>query len=180
MKTFAKNLLATIFTFTFFAPVWAQVQLYPMSINSPANSAELNAIATQLVESVVTGNLQKTEALLSNDFMIYFSGGDSLTKEGFIKMWKGYHADATGHSFTNGEVVAVSVKEGPSAGDWALVWGLTQWTPNTTQSTIYSYVHLSIQIKKGKVTRCYQFQDQLPIVMQLGYQLIPPATASKE
>lgn len=179
MTTFAKTIFTVVLLVVFSFGLKAQVQLFPMTINAPANSAELTGIGITYVESLVKGNFKSAEEVMASNFMVYQAGGDSLTKEALIKTWKGYHAEATALTFTNGEVVAMNVKEGPSKGDWALIWGLASWTPNVTKQPIFSFTHMALQIEKGKVIRGYQFEDNLSIMMQMGYQLVPPATASK-
>ncbi|MEZ4828035.1 MAG: nuclear transport factor 2 family protein [Bacteroidia bacterium] len=180
MTTFAKTVFTAILIFTFSTGLRAQVQLFPMSINAPVNNAELVGIATQYVESLVKGEFKAADALIASNFMIYHAGGDSLNKEALIKIWKSYHADATGLSFTNGEILAMTIKEGPSKGDWALIWGLASWTPNVTKQPVYSYTHMALQIEKGKVIKSYQFEDNLAVMMQMGYQLVPPVTTSRQ
>lgn len=151
-----------------------QVNIEQPIVSIPANEAQLKALAIDFSTALVTHDLETARSLMHPDFVIYGVEADSLNRDGYLDLWKRYHAQATSHGIPQGSVMALQIEEGSEAGDWAAFYGMAQWTPTGMQHPVSSWMHMLIRIEAGQVIRVYNFEDHLSILMQMGYQVVPP------
>ena len=158
--------------------VQAQVQFDKMDVVIPTQSNQLNDHALGMLNAMIGGDFSAMKGHMHDDFMVYGVEEDSLDGTGFVKLWKSYHEGATDIKFTEGGVMAIHLNNEAMKGDAVLCYGLAQWTPKGTSQPIYSWTHLFMRYRDGKVWKIYTFQDQLPILLQSGFTVSPP-TANK-
>src|SRR5262245_34035380 len=95
---------------------------YSCSSVSDKKEKEHLAIAAKYMEAVETKNSATMDSLLADNYMGYGpSVNDSTNKADAIKSWK-YNTDNLYESikYTRHKELAVTVKDGESAGDWVL------------------------------------------------------------
>ena len=157
---------------------FAQVNFTSMDYSIPKNQAQLITLGNDFFHSLVSGDFEKVSSLMTDDFQVFGNGPQPLDKQTFIDVWKGYHKDGTSHGISEGQIFAVNIKEGPLAGPVILMWGAASWTPNGADKPIVSWVHNVMQVKDGKIGLIYHHQDQLSILMQMGFTVVPPSNQS--
>ena len=180
MKAQQKIFAALLLCFSLALAVHAQVNIHQPKVVIPANETKLKALAIDFADALVRNEIEKARSLMHPDFVIYGADVDSLDRDGYLKLWKGYHAEATELGIPEGSVMAIRIEEGTEVGDWAALYGMAQWTPTGRDRPVSSWMHMLIKVENGQVARIYNFEDQLSILMQMGYQVVPPdASASK-
>jgi ketosteroid isomerase-like protein len=175
MKTPLKILLALLLLSALASVSRAQVvNIEQPKVSIPSNEAQLKTLAIDFAKSLVTNDIETARSLMHPDFVIYGADTDSLNRDGYLDLWKRYHAEASSLGIPQGSVMALQIEEGPEAGDWAAFYGMSQWTPTGMQHPVSSWMHMLIRVEDGKVLRIYNFEDQLSILTQMGYQVVPP------
>lgn len=152
----------------------AQVAISPMPVQALSTDSPTYQVAQQALTAAISGDTETLEGLLHPDFVAYGADTDSLDREGYVNLWKGYHAGAHDLGISQGQMFAVDTEAIPSIGSAAMFWGLAQWTPNEAPQPVYAWTHMVIGISEGKVRLLYNFQDQLAVMMQAGFTLVPP------
>lgn len=182
MKTILKNTVLVLVSFFFLNSVMAQVNLDRMAYSTPANKAEIEEMGLKFANAMISGDFETMKSLMGDNFVIYGVSKDSLDREGYIDLWKGYHAEASNHAIPEGGVFALEFTGNQQGmdGTWLMVYALATWTPNQTQKPVYSWVNMTMKVEKGKFTTAYNVQDNLAVVLQSGFQLVPPSTASNK
>lgn len=155
----------------------AQVKLEKTQIKIPENSEELQTLGLDFISKLVQGQLDGAGALISDEFL-YFNSEKPLKKDAFLALWKSYHADASELGIKEGGIMSLEIVDGSEQGQYVLIYGLQSWTPNSTKKPVSSWGHLMIKIQEEKISQVYEFQDNLSIMMQMGFSLNPPANPS--
>ena len=176
MKATMKSFLVSLCVCACAISTQAQVDFDKMEIVIPAHSNQLNDHALGLINAMISGDFSAMKDHMHDDLMVYGTeAGDSLNAEAYLNLWKSYHKEATDLKFSQGGVFAIHVNNEEMKGDAVLGYGLAQWTPKGTSQPIYSWTHLFMRYRAGKVWKIYTFQDQLPILLQAGFTVSPPA-----
>ena len=153
----------------------AQVDITPMPAQLLPAEGPAYAAAHHLLEAAVTGDFDQMRRLLAPDFLAYGASPDSLHAEAYVQLWAGYHAEATGLALSQGQMFAISTEALPGIDAAALFWGVAQWTPQGAPQPVYAWTHLVIGLSGDQVKLVYTFQDQLPVMLQYGFSLVPPS-----
>lgn len=176
IMTNSRSLLTLILGVLFTASLSAQVNIE--TPNTKVGSKANSELAKNFLTHLLTGNFAKAQTFMHDDFYAQDSGSpDSMNTEALIDRWKGYRTESHSNGF-NGSMTSIDVLDGPQKGSWAMTWGLAQWTGNEADQPTFSYTHIGFRIKDKKIHRMYVYQDNLSIVMQNGFTLIPPKGSS--
>lgn len=111
---------------------------------------------------------------MAEDFQLIGLGEKPLDKAAYVGIWKRYHEQA--HDLGIKELVLVPMKmtQNGQEQDVILAWGEARWTPHQMEKPIVSWMHMVMIVKDGKLSLIYNFEDQLPQMLQMGFTLTPP------
>ena len=54
-----------------------------------------------------------------------------------------------------------------------MAYMLSQWTHKESGNTISAWMHSTVRIEDGKIRRIYHFQDNMAILGQMGFKVVP-------
>lgn len=140
------------------------------------NAATALEVVQNYTAALQAGDVDKMDALLHNDIMVYGLGGglDSLTKAEH----KEYYTTSTNqykHSLSNELYLPVKVTNNWNEGEWVLAWGTNTLTNIATGKTIEVPYHTATTVVNGKITFVRYWYDMLNILQQQGYEIKPPS-----
>ena len=138
---------------------------YHVSENDVANIA----IATDYINSLVTGDGSVAKGLVNPNFMSYGpSVGDSATIEQVMARWVTNAATRTEQEVGLFVSTALTVTEGSLTGDWVNMWGT--YTANDNKSGLDVQVpwHSVSKIENGKISMARAWFDNLAPAIALG------------
>lgn len=168
-----------LFFASLFSTLQLQAQVTHVPMQAEIGSSDHQQLAEDFYTAMIGQDYASVQSMLAPDFTYYASGGDSLNAEGLIGMWKGY--EETSH---NSQAVifssSMNVPQGPFMGEYVLAWLQASWIDNATGQETGAWIHEIIKINDGKIELMYNYQDNLSIVLQSGFTLTPPASASAE
>lgn len=174
MKTqsFFLVLMAMIFS----VGVQAQTNIQHMEAMIPKDADKIYEDVNSFFTALVVGDFDKAQSYLHKDFVIIGAAPDSMNAAGYLDLWRSYHAEATDLAIVDGYLTPIEFKEGLNNGKAALIWGAATWTPKTTKTPVYSWMHAAVSFQDKKIRRIYYFEDNLAVMMQMGYSLVPPSS----
>jgi hypothetical protein len=143
--------------------------------SSDKKEKENLAIAEKYMEAVETNNTATMDSLLADSYMGYGpSIGDSTNKAGAIESWK-YNTENLYESikYTRHKELAVSVKEGETAGDWVLNWAYLTIKYKDGRGPVNVWVNAVYKIENGKIIQSRTFYNEADVLKQLGYVMVP-------
>ncbi|MEB2777055.1 nuclear transport factor 2 family protein [Algoriphagus sp. D3-2-R+10] len=140
------------------------------------NAATAIEVVQNYTAALQAGNVDKMDALLHNDIIVYGLGGglDSLTKA----QHKEYYTTSTSqykHSLSNELYLPVKVTNNWNEGEWVLAWGTNTITNKETGKIIEIPYHTASRVVDGKITFVHYWYDMLNILRQQGYEIKPPS-----
>lgn len=157
---------------------WAQNA--PMTVN-PNAQRDIQLVIDYVNAVTVTGDQEKARALVSPSYMAHGPGGaDSATIEQTLKNYQ------QGQKFQinrKNEFSAQSfrIPSGAMQGDWVSLWGYYTYTDTHTpagQTVSFPYQYTA-KVDKGKIVRDRLYFDELSVLKQFGFKLIPPGAPTK-
>jgi ketosteroid isomerase-like protein len=178
MKTVFKHTVLALAAILFTTLSFAQVELTTVEYEIPENKDQLVTLASDFYDALIGGDFDKMASLMSDDFQILGTGPEPLGKKDYIELWKSYHRDGDVHGISDGNIIPIQANNGGLEGPALLAWGLASWTPRGADKPIFSWMHMAMRVKNGKINLIYNYQDQLPILMQSGFKVVPPAAQS--
>jgi hypothetical protein len=156
----------------------AQSKMTPLATAVSPDAQANIAVYEQLMLGLLNGNYDQAYAVLAEDFYMLGEGPDTLRRDGLIELWKGYASQNESQS-GQGWATSLDLSSPDLNGTWVMAWLHGQWTMKGTDQPIHSWVHQAAQVEDGKIKVIYQFQDNLAVLMQMGFQVVPPATENR-
>lgn len=153
-----------------------QIQTIPAQLSEQSQTNI--ELYDQWMTALISGEFVEAGSLMSQEFTTEEKAGTYISKAEFLDIWESYHTTAHSHE---GQIRAISlgVGEGAYEGEWILAWGTAIWTPNQQTDPIESQLHQVVKIENGKIAMLYTYQNELPILLQMGAQLSLPEEASR-
>lgn len=139
------------------------------------NASMANQLVKDYTDALQNGDLDKMNAQLHENAMIYGLGGglDSLNvaqhKEYFINSTNQYK-----HSITGDLYLPVKVENNWNEGEWLLSWGTNTVTDKNTGTKIEIPYHTVSMITDDKIVMIRYFYDMLNIATSQGFTLTAP------
>lgn len=176
MSRITYHIIITIIISLFFSHA-VNAQVNPVRIQAEIGSSANQELTERFYDALINGEYDQVEQMLSPNFMYYASGGDSLDATGMIEMWKGYDETSTDDA-VNLFSASMNVPSGAFTGDFVLAWLQASWFDETVQNTVGAWIHEIIQVQDNKIVLIYNYQDNLSIMLQSGFSIQPPSSAS--
>jgi len=129
------------------------------------------AVALKYMEAVQNMDVATVESLLADNYMGYGpSVGDSVSKEVAVWNFK-YNAENLYESFkyTRHQEIPVTIKEGPTAGDWVLNWAYLTIKYKDGRGPVNLWVNIVYKFENGKIVFSRTFYNEADALRQLGY-----------
>lgn len=176
MKTFSQFFLLLLLVGNLSAQ--QAIQLTPMNLQPSPKGNQDVVIFEKLMNALQQGDAETARQYLHEDFYILGMDSDTVFRDGYIKIWQGY-AQENESAQAEGWATATRIPSGEMKGDWVMAWIGAQWTLKGSDHPIYSWEQQTAKIVDGKLKYAYHFQDGLSILMQMGYQILPPQQGDK-
>lgn len=177
-KTIRLSLLFTILLLTVFAirtqAQPAQPSYKDVVAENPDADADIKIVG-DFLNTLASGDLEKTKSLLSEGFKGYGPGpNDSSTTEQTISSWKEMYNTQTNRKFAF-VTTTFRVLSGNLKGDWVSVWGNYSFTQNGKDISFpFQY---TAKVTDGKIETDFTYYDRLYIIEALGFKVTPPEMA---
>jgi len=145
--------------------------LFACTSTDNKKEAENLDIARKYMTAVEKGDVATMESLIADNYMGYGpSVGDSINKADAISNFK-YNAENLYESFeyTRHTELAVTVDEGPAAGDWVLNWAYLTIKYKDGRGPINLWVNVVYKIEDGLIVHSRTFYNEADALRQLGF-----------
>lgn len=180
MNTISNVFMVVVCLLTISSPVFSQSNVEMLQPTIPENNTELATLVDDWFHAKVSGDFEEMKSLMAEGFMIYGTDAKPMGRDEYIGLWKSYGEFNTSQSLLSGGSFAVTFPDGEMKGDWVYYTIEASWTPQGMEEPIVSWATLIVKIEDRKVAMAYHFQDNLPIMMQMGYTLSPPDWLSQQ
>ncbi|MBD2757714.1 nuclear transport factor 2 family protein [Spirosoma validum] len=147
----------------------------------PNQNAQRNIkLVSDFVKAItVTGEQDKARLLLSPSYVAHGSSwADSATIEQTMKNWQMAYKNQmnrknefSAHSFR--------ILSGAMKGDWVGLWGTYSYTDVRTGKAISFPYQYTAKVVENKIVSDRTYFDQLPILTEVGFKILPPGEARK-
>ncbi|RMG72960.1 MAG: nuclear transport factor 2 family protein [Bacteroidetes bacterium] len=168
--------LLVLFALAIIPQLQAQVHTYYMEPTVITNEA-IPQLVQDWFTAKLSGDFEEMATYMADDFQVFGTDEQAMNKEAYINLWKGYYAENESQGIQSGGYFAVSFDEGEMAGDWVVYTGQATWTPKGGNQVVSWFCQM-VKVENQKIVLSYHFQDNLPIMMQMGFSLQPPAQAA--
>jgi len=172
MRTQTFKVLVVLFCFAFSTH---QAQEVGVALEFE-NATTARELVHNYVLALQEGNVEKMNAQLADNAMIYGLGGamDSLN----VTQHKEYYENSTAkynHVVTQDLYLPVKVTNNWNAGEWLLTWGVNTVTNKKTGISITIPYHTANLVENGKIVMCRYYYDVLNIIETEGFAITPPS-----
>ncbi len=175
------SLISLLIVAFFTTATYAQDDFQVLNFESSDNSTANGDLVNQWFQSKLAGDFATMESLMSEDFVIMgVDGNPTLSRAEYVETWKGYGQGNSEQGLSQAVAIPIHIKEGEMAGEWVIFTGEASWTPQPTGQEIISWFTTYAKIENGKIVLAYHFQDNLPVMMQMGFTLTPPSWATAD
>ncbi len=180
MKTISRIITAVVFLLTICTATFSQSNVEIMQPTIAAQNVELSTLVDNWFHAKVSGDFTAMKRMMAESFVIYGTEEKPLNRDEYVALWKSYKEYNSEQSLLSGGAFAVTFPEGEMEGDWVYYSVEASWTPKGMETPIVSWATMIVKVENGKIVMAYHFQDNLPIMMQMGFTLTPPDWISQQ
>ena len=157
---------------------WAQNT--PMTTN-PNAQRDIQLVSNYVTALTVTGDQEKARGLVNPTYMAYGPGGaDSANIEKVLTTYQMSQKFQTNRKIQF-SAQSFRITSGDMKGDWVSLWGNYTYTDTHTpagQTVTFPYQYTA-KVDNGKIVSDRLYFDQLSLLTQFGFKLIPPGAPKK-
>lgn len=174
-----KLLVLPVFLFITLAisPLKAQQEFWQLPLIEQENAGGNSTLANDWFDAKIAGDFSAMGSLMTDDFQIFGVTEKPLDKAGYVEEWQTYHSYNKSMTINQRTVLPIHIEGGEMTGDWVILTGEASWMLRPTEEKIISWFTTFIKVENEKVVLAYHFQDNLPIMLQMGYSLQAPEWA---
>jgi limonene-1,2-epoxide hydrolase len=138
-------------------------------------TSENIALVEKYLHAVDSNDVGTMESLLADNYKGYGpSIGDSITKKEAIENWKEHLTNLYETlDFTQSQIIALTIPEGPTAGDWVSNWVYLTIKYKDGRGPVHIWVNAIYKIENGKIARSRTFYNEADVLRQLGHVMVP-------
>ena len=152
------------------------VACVPSNEEMKAENIELVKNYVQAVENM---DFSAMENYLSDDYFgIGPSYGDTIYKDEAVESWK-WNVDNLYEKihYNISRFAYVNIPNGENMGDWVANWSELNIVYKNGKGEVTIWANTNYKIENGKIAMSFTTYSEAEALRQLGYQIIPPATA---
>jgi ketosteroid isomerase-like protein len=103
----------------------------------------------------------------------YFRGVDSIPMHRVLELWQQDRVNIDSISVKKGAWLPLKIPDGSLAGNYVFQWNQQTVYYKDGKSVFLPY-HTVNKVEKGRLKSVHFFYDQMKVMAQLGYKVIPP------
>lgn len=148
-------------------------------VDNPNAEADMKVVGDFLNALIVSADYTKAQSLVAPTYMGHGPAlTDSANIEKTLKEWR-----TNDKTMRNRKISFVTqtfrVTVGPQKGDWVSLWGDCAFTDVATGKTALFPIQYTAKVADGKILGDRVYFDNLAVIQQLGYTVVPPVVAKK-
>ncbi|MBO0933019.1 nuclear transport factor 2 family protein [Fibrella aquatilis] len=168
----------TLLTGLTLASVLTLAQYVPMT-NNPNGGRDIQVASEYVTAITVTGDFDKARGLVSSAYIAHGPGGaDSATIEKTVKLHQTFHQYQTNRK-NEFSAQSFRIPSGNMKGDWVSLWGYYTYTDMRGGKAVTFPYQYTAKVTNGKIETDRLYYDELSILKQFGFKLIPPGVPAK-
>ncbi len=180
MNTIPRMLTAVAFLLTICPATFSQSNVEIMQPVISGQNVALSTLVDDWYHSKVFGDFEAMEEMMTEGFMIFGTDEKPMNRDEYVALWKSYVESSHKQEILSGGSFAVTFPAGEMKGDWVYYTIQTTWTPKGMDEAIVSWSTTMAKIEEGKISLVYHFEDNYPIMMQMGFTLSAPDWISQQ
>ena len=144
--------------------------------DTPAYNQQQIDVIKRMNTAFKTGQWKNLKENMTGDFYAFGidSRLDSMSVDELVGYWTEARKSYSVKDMSEGYWNTISVKEGPTKGDWVFHWSdMTLRYPQADKDVWFPY-HIAYKMEGNKAKRAYFYYDTNLIMKQLGYTQTPP------